>query len=247
MAVVIGTIGEDTCPCADRSIEHRPGSCLPRTTKAIWGTSVMTRHHARTARTLPPRRWTRYLAVVLGLCPAMPPLGLHAQPAVPSGLEVPAGHTLFLQAGAAGTQNYVCLPTASGFGWAFFGPQATLFQFNTQIITHFLSPNPDEKGLARPTWQSSQDTSRVWGKAVASSSDPKFVKSGAIPWLLLKVVGADRGPGGGRWLTDTTYIQRIRTSGGVAPATGCDDRADVGAKALVPYKTDYLFYKATPS
>ena len=76
----------------------------------------------------------------------------------------------------------------------------------------FSEPNPDEKDLPRATWQHSQDTSRVWGNAVASSSDPKFVKPGAIPWLLLEVVGADRGPGGGSRLTDTTYIQRIRTS-----------------------------------
>ena len=201
--------------------------------------------HAQTSRTLSPRRWTRYPAVVVGLCLAMLPPGLHAQPAVPANLQVPAGHSLFLQGSATGTQNYICLPTASGFGWAFFGPQATLFQFNTQIITHFLSPNPDEKDLPRATWQHTQDTSRVWGNAVASSSDPKFVKPGAIPWLLLKVVGADRGPGGGTRLTGTTYIQRIRTSGGVVPATGCDDAANVGAKALVPYETDYLFYTPT--
>ena len=47
----------------------------------------------------------------------------------PPGLEVPAGHTLFLQGSAIGTQNYICLPTDSGFGWVFFGPQATLFNF----------------------------------------------------------------------------------------------------------------------
>jgi hypothetical protein len=189
--------------------------------------------------------------VVAGLCLAMLSPGLHAQPtvsavtAVPADLKVPAGHTLFLRASATGTQNYICLPTDSGFGWAFFGPQATLFKSKTQIITHFLSPNPDEKDLPRATWQHSRDTSRVWGNAVASSSDPKFVKRGAIPWLLLKVVGADRGPTGGTQLTETVYIQRIHTSGGVAPTTGCDEVPNVGAKALVPYKTDYLFYKKT--
>jgi hypothetical protein len=120
-----------------------------------------------------------------------------------------------------------------------------LFKSRTQIITHFLSPNPDEKGLPRATWQHSEDTSRVWGNAIASSSDPKFVKRGAIPWLLLEVVGSDPGPGGGALLTATAYIQRINTSGGVAPTTGCSEAANVGAKALVPYKTDYLFYKKT--
>jgi hypothetical protein len=242
MAIVIGTVGDDTYRYAGRSTEHRPRSSLSGATKAIWGTSVMTRHHARTSRTLSRRRRTPHLGVVAGLCIAMLSPGLSAQPAVPAGLEVPAGHTLFLQGSATGTQNYICLPTASGFGWAFFGPQATLFQFNMQIITHFLSPNPDEKGMPRATWQHSQDTSRVWGNAVASSSDRRFVKPGAIPWLLLEVVGADRGPTGGTRLTETSFIQRIRTSGGVAPATGCDEAPNVGAKALVPYKTDYLFY-----
>lgn len=118
----------------------------------------MTRHHARTSRTLSPRTWTPYyLVVVSGLCLVMFSPGLHAQPAVPANLKVPAGHTLFLQGIAIGTQNYICLPT----GWAFFGPQATLFQFKTQIITHFLSPNPDEEDVLRATWQHSQDTSRV--------------------------------------------------------------------------------------
>ena len=201
--------------------------------------------HARTPRTLSSRWRTPHLAVGVGLCLAALSPELRAYPAVPADLEVPAGHTLFLQASAAGTQNYVCLPTASGFAWTFLGPQATLFQFNRQVTTHFLSPNPDEAGLPRATWQDSQDTSRVWARAVASSSDPRFVKPGAIPWLLLEVVGADRGPGGGTRLTEATYIQRLRTSGGVAPATGCDDPADMGAKALVPYKTDYLFYKPT--
>ena len=174
--------------------------------------------------------------------------GLHAQPAVPAGLKVPAGHTLFLRASAIGTQNYVCLPTNSGFAWAFFGPQATLtsFKSNTQIMTHFLSPNPDEEDLPRATWQHSRDSSRIWGNVVASSSDPIFVRPGAIPWLLLEVVGADRGPARRSRLTETVYIQRIRTSGGVAPTTGCDDQApNVGAKALVPYEADYLFYKRT--
>jgi Protein of unknown function (DUF3455) len=209
--------------------------------------NLMTRHNARTSRTLSRRGWTPYLVVVAGVCLAMLSPGLYAQtegPDVPTDLEVPAGHKLFLRARAIGTQNYICLLTDSGFGWAFFGPQATLFKFRRQIITHFLSPNPDEEDLPRATWQHSQDTSRVWGNAVASSSDPSFVEPGAIPWLLLEVVGAEPGPAGGTRLTETVYIQRIRTSGGVAPATGCDDQdPNVGARALVPYEADYLFYK----
>lgn len=36
----------------------------------------------------------------------------------------------------------------------------------------------------------------------------------------------------------------LNTSGGVAPSTGCSQLANVGAKAFVPYKADYLFYTA---
>jgi hypothetical protein len=45
-------------------------------------------------------------------------------------------------------------------------------------------------------------------------------------------------------LTPTTFIQRLSTSEGVAPATGCSQSTNVGATALVPYTTDYFFYKA---
>ena len=206
----------------------------------------MTRHHAGTSRVLSRRGGTPYLVLVAGVCLAMLSPGLYAQaagPDVPFNLEVPAGHTLFLRGRAIGTQNYICLADDDGFAWAFVGPQATLFKFKRQIITHFLSPNPDEEGLARATWQHSRDTSTVWAGTIQSSGDPDFVKPGAIPWFLLQVVGAEPGPAGGTRLTETSYIQRIRTSGGVAPEAGCDQVSNVGARAFVPYKAHYLFYK----
>ena len=162
-------------------------------------------------------------------------------PSVPAGLQVPAGNQAFREGDAIGTQDYICLPS----GWTFFGPQATLFnEHDKQIITHFLSPNPFERGTPRATWQHSQDTSTVWGMTIASSSDPAFVAPGAIPWLLLKVVGAQDGPTGGDKLSETTFIQRLNTSGGVAPSTGCTLSTDVGKMALVPYTAEYFFYKA---
>jgi hypothetical protein len=88
------------------------------------------------------------------------------------------------------------------------------------------------------------DTSTVWAVALASSSNPGFGEPGAIPWLLLQVVGAQDGPTGGDTLTATTFIQRLNTSGGIAPSTGCTEPAHVGKKDLVPYEADYVFYKA---
>ncbi|MBZ5559302.1 MAG: DUF3455 domain-containing protein [Acidobacteriia bacterium] len=185
---------------------------------------------------------------------------------MPDNLQVPAGNSKFLVGHATGTQDYICLPCpnaitpaamcpASGFAWAFFGPQATLFDDNSeQIITHFLSPNfsplsPETSGTLRATWQDSNDTSSVWAKAMATSTDPAFVAPDAIPWLLLQVVGAQCGPTGGNTLTETTFIQRLATSGGIAPSTDkCAQAADVGNKALVPYTATYVFYQAdTPS
>jgi len=180
-------------------------------------------------------------------------------PPVPANIEVPAGNKAFLVGHAVGTQNYICLPSGDGVAFRLFTPQATLFNdHDKQIITHFFSPNPFEAntnptvladGIIRATWQHSRDTSTVWGLAEPgdSSSDPNFVAPGAIAWLLITVVGAQDGPTGGGKLTDTTFIQRLNTSGGVAPSTGCASSADVGNVAFVPYTADYIFYRSRES
>ena len=161
-----------------------------------------------------------------------------APPEVPNTIQVPPGNHLFREGHAIGTQNYICLST----GWTSpaYGPQATLFnEDDDQIITHFLSPNPDESDTPpRPTWQDSRDTSTVWGDPIPGAThtpDPT-----AIPWLLLEVVGAAEGPTGGDTMTGTTYIQRVNTTGGLKPTGSCTE----GDKALVPYSADYFFYKA---
>jgi hypothetical protein len=41
-----------------------------------------------------------------------------------------------------------------------------------------------------------------------------------------------------------TWIQRLATENGLAPATGCDD-AHVGAEVLTPYAADYFFYRSS--
>jgi hypothetical protein len=155
-------------------------------------------------------------------------------PSVPVRLQVPAGNQAFREGDAIGTQDYICLPS----GWTFFGPQATLFnEHDKQIITHFLSPNPFETGTPpRVTWQDSEDTSKVWGMTIAAVS----VQPDAIPWLLVQVVGAQDGPTGGDELSETTFVQRLNTVGGVTPSTA----STVSMMALVPYSAEYFFYKA---
>ena len=178
-------------------------------------------------------------------------------PAVPAELQVPEGNAPFLKVNATGSQNYLCLLSTSGttagkYTWKFIGPQATLFMpvkwiggdIPVQVGTHFLSYNPAED-LGRPTWQSSLDTSAVWGKQLASSTDSRFVEAGAIPWLLLQVVRSKRGPSGGDILAQATYIHRIKTSGGAAPAAVCSETENNGVTMFVPYTADYVFYRGS--
>jgi len=205
-------------------------------------------HAQQTPRRLPHLACAAALAVVFAV--SLLPL-VHADESVPfpvpDTLQVPEGNQLFRVGAAVGTQNYLCLlseASGTGVAWTFVGPQATLFnELERQIITHFLSPNPDEEGMARATWQHSRDTSTVWAMAIADSADPDFVEPEAIPWLLLEVVGREPGPTGGHRLTRTTFIQRLNTTGGLAPLTGCADLTDLGQRAFVPYTADYLFYK----
>lgn len=165
-------------------------------------------------------------------------------PATPGEIAVPAGNRAYLIAHAIGTQNYICLPNTSGtLVWTLFGPQATLFDDEPkQVMTHFLSPNPIEGGIARATWQHSGDTSAVWAVMEAPSIDPAYVAPGAIPWLRLRVVGQQFGPQGGDKLTKTTFIHRVNTVAGMTPTPTC---TQLGSRMLVPYEADYVFYRST--
>ena len=181
-------------------------------------------------------------------------------PPLPAGLApVPAGNKLFLGTHGVGTQNYVCRPSGAGVAYVLFTPQATLFgEDGGQAITHYFSPNLDPNahdlntdpkvvadGAIRVTWQH-RDTSTIWAKLHQSGPDGSgavTVDPKAVAWLLLDRVGAQNGPTGGDTLTKTTFIQRLNTTGGLAPKTGCNSLTDVGNQAFVPYTADYFFYK----
>jgi hypothetical protein len=180
-------------------------------------------------------------------------------PPLPDSLQLPAGNAPFLLGKGTGTQNYVCLPSgvdAAGntvFAWKLFTPVATLFSReggeSKQLVTHFFSPNPDEVNAdpltgqhpIRATWQSSKDSSAVWARTLVAT-DSVVVNQSAVPWLKLTVVGSQRGKGADA-LTVTTFIHRVNTTGGLAPAADtCDSLQEVGRQAYVPYTADYIFY-----
>lgn len=180
-------------------------------------------------------------------------------PATPAGITPPEGNSAFLLGRATGTQGYVCLPTPTGASWTVKSsrPEATLFTKifgqDFEVITHFLSPdtNPNENApnplpFGSATWQSSLDSSVVWAQKVAgiaAGSDASCPHAGSIDCLLLQSIGSQKGPAGGKVMTKTTYIQRLNTSGGLAPADGCSVAGDVGNQKLVPYTADYYFFR----
>ena len=180
-------------------------------------------------------------------------------PTTPKDITPPAGHTSFLVGHARGTQGYVCLPTSDGAAsWTVTGarPEATLFADvfgqDLEIVTHFLSPvtNPNKHApnplpFGSATWQSVLDSSLVWAKKtgnIAAGTDASCPNTGSIDCLLLQSIGSLKGPTGGTDLAKTTYIQRLNTDGGSAPATGCSVAGDVGKQTLVPYTADYYFF-----
>jgi len=147
-------------------------------------------------------------------------------PQVPADLQVPAGNELQFRVKGVGVQIYVWTQSATNptlFSWVFKAPHAVLIHHEENIVgIHY----------AGPTWQSN-DGSKVVGARIAGITvDPT-----AVPWLLLGVT-SNVGTG---VLTETTYIQRVNTAGGLAPfAPGII----AGQEALVPYTADYYFYRA---
>jgi len=152
-------------------------------------------------------------------------------PAVDPSIAVPAAfaHVIF-HAAASGSQNYVCgrssADAGSAPGWSFVGPEANLSDCKAaRVGQHFASDGV-------PNWQM-LDGTHVAAHKVASSTP----QSDAVPWLLLLADSRSQtGP-----LAATRYVQRVRTSGGVAPGATCD-ASNLGAVEKVPYTADYYFY-----
>ncbi len=146
--------------------------------------------------------------------------GMVAESAVPPNLVPPAGNSLSAAFVASGVQVYRCTAGA----WAFVEPAASLTGWakgtrSAQTTIHFRGPS----------WESTVDGSLVEARAIANSP-----VAGSIPQLLLQAT-TNRGDGVfGR----VTYIQRLATDGGVAPAGTCVEGATTGVR----YRAVYRFF-----
>jgi hypothetical protein len=157
-----------------------------------------------------------------------PTRGALVPPSMPSSVAPPAGAQLFLRVYAEGTQIYTCQAGTTGaYAWTFKAPEAKLYDDRCVLVgSHF----------AGPSWKIEKDGSTVVGKKTGEAPSPT---AGSIPWLLLSTNTIS----GSGTLTPVTYVNRLDTAGGVAPADGCDAGA-AGKEIAVPYTATYLFYKA---
>jgi Protein of unknown function (DUF3455) len=154
---------------------------------------------------------------------------MYDQSALPEAIKVAAGNKAALETVGVGDITYECRDkkdAAGQYEWAFVGPEAALNDRSGNKIGRYYGPPA--------TWES-MDGSKVSGTQLAVSP----AAAGNIP---LQLVKANPAMGSGA-MTGVTYIQRVATQGGVAPAIPCD-AASKGKKEVVKYQADYIFYKA---
>ena len=145
---------------------------------------------------------------------------------LPEPVRAPAGQKVTMTTTGIGEITYECREKKDMAGqheWAFVGPVATLYGADRK---------PVGKYDAGPTWEAA-DGSKVTGKQVAVAP----ASPGDIP---LQLVKAEPATGSGA-MAGVSYIQRLNTKGGMAPAVACD-AAGKGKRQGVAYEADYIFY-----
>jgi len=128
-------------------------------------------------------------------------------------------------------QVYECAPKPDGSGeheWAFRAPEAALVDRSGRSLG---------KHYAGPTWEAT-DGSTVAAQVKARDAGPS---ASAIPWLLLATTHTT----GSGVFARTASIQRVQTTGGMAPAEPCGS-ANTGRMSRVPYTATYYFYRMAP-
>jgi hypothetical protein len=166
-----------------------------------------------------------WLAALQIRCAAESPKS-EAAPVVPDAIKVPLTESLSFSVNAKGFQIYECRAKKDDplkYEWVLKGPDAELFdEQGRKIGRHY----------AGPTWEAN-DGSKVVGE-LKGKADAN--EASAVPWLLLSA----KAHGGSGVLSAVTYIQRVQTLGGKAPAE-CDEKS-AGKEFKAPYSAVYRFY-----
>ena len=179
-------------------------------------------------------------AALLTACGAMGPMGssssMYSQASLPDAVKVPAGNRVAMETVGVGEITYECRDKVAAAGmpampgmteWVFVGPNAVLNDRAGKAVGKYYGPPA--------TWES-MDGSKVTATQLAVAP----AGAGNIPYQLVK---ANPAMGSGA-MTGVTHIQRVAIKGGVAPATVCSP-ANKGAKEIVKYQADYIFWKAS--
>ena len=156
-------------------------------------------------------------------------MSMYSQANLPATVQVPAGNKVAIETVGVGDITYACNPKkdmAGEFEWVFVGPDAKLNDRSGKQVGKYFGPPA--------TWEN-MDGSKLTGMQVAVAPN----SAGNIP---LQLVKANPAMGMGA-MTGVTYIQRVATQGGVAPAMACN-ASNAGSKQIVKYQADYIFYKA---
>jgi hypothetical protein len=169
-------------------------------------------------------------ACLISACASSPMLMKpYDQSALPGPVQVPAGNKVAMETVGIGRITYECRAKSNVMGefeWFFVGPDARLMDRSGKQVGKYYGPPA--------TWEN-MDGSKVTATQVAVAP----AMAGSIPYQLVK---ANPAMGNGM-MTGTTYIQRVATRGGVAPSMACG-ASNIGAKQIVDYQADYIFYRA---
>lgn len=164
---------------------------------------------------------------LLALLIALPASAAVTPPTVPPSLTAPADEAAAFALRAEGVHVFECKALPSDpprFAWTFSVPDATLYAAGTPVARH----------TAENMFEATGDRSTVTAMPRARQ------EAGAnnLPWLLMR---AQSTPDTGLF-AGVTSVQRVNTSGGVAPAAGCD-ALNVGKETRVPFAAEYYFYR----
>lgn len=172
------------------------------------------------------------LVSLLAACASAPGTSMmpkYDQSALPAAVKVPAGNGVVAELVGVGQLTYECrekIDAAGQFAWTLIGPVAALNERSGAQVGKYAGP---------PAVWTHNDGSSARGTQLAIAPGG----AGNIPLQLVKV---DQIKGSGA-MSGITYIQRVATVGGVAPALPCT-QADNYKETQVKYQADYIFYRA---
>lgn len=173
------------------------------------------------------------MAVLMAGCSAPRSLGqyLAQQPTLPGDIRVPTGHQAVLEARGVGQLQYECQATSRSpwqYAWLPRDRSIELRDSANSSITLIRSAR---------SWVH-RDGSELLVREFVEVDNGK-------PNLPLQRVRVEPAPLPGV-LNNISYIQRIRTVGGLPTVRNCSS-AELGMRVSVPYEADYVFWRPVNS